>query len=56
MGVVTIFNVANLSFNAIHKNKILTKISEFTVGSLLIVCTKSILKCSIKVGNDKTIM
>ena len=26
-----IFDVANMSFNAIHENKILTKISEFTV-------------------------
>ena len=26
-----IFNVANMSFNAIRKNKILAKISEFTV-------------------------
>ena len=27
------FNVANMSFNAIHKNKIVAKISEFTVHS-----------------------
>ena len=26
-----IFSVANMSFNAIHENKILTKISEFTL-------------------------
>ena len=29
--LVAIFNVANMSFNAIHENKILAKISEFTV-------------------------
>ena len=28
---VTIFNVANMSLNAIHENKILAKISKFTV-------------------------
>ena len=26
-----IFNIQNVSFNAIHENKILTKLSEFTV-------------------------
>ena len=29
--IVTILYVANVSFNAIHENKILAKISEFTV-------------------------
>ena len=29
--LVAIFNVANMSFNAIRENKILAKISEFTV-------------------------
>ena len=29
--VVANFNVANMSFNAIRENKILAKISEFTV-------------------------
>ena len=29
--IVTIFNVANTSFNAVRENKILAKISEFTV-------------------------
>ena len=29
--LVTIFNVANISLNSIHENKILAKISEFTV-------------------------
>ena len=29
------FNVTNMSFNAIHKNRILGKISEFTV----LLCT-----------------
>ena len=27
-------NVANMSFNAIHENKIRAKISEFTVGTI----------------------
>ena len=31
MPLLLIFNVANMSFNAIRKNKILPKISEFTV-------------------------
>ena len=31
-----IFNVANMSFNAIRENKILAKISEFT--SNLLIC------------------
>ena len=30
--IVTNFNFANMSFNAIHKNKVLAKISEFTVS------------------------
>ena len=33
------FNVANMSFNAIRENKILSKISEFTV--ILDTCTGS---------------
>ena len=32
-----IFNVENMSFIAIRKNKILTKISEFTILSLVFV-------------------
>ena len=35
-GYVTIFNVANMSFNAIRENKILAKNSELTVfGSFI---------------------
>ena len=40
-----IFNVANVSFNAIRKNKILAKISEFTVfgsvnGTLVLIASQ----------------
>ena len=36
--LVAIFNVANMSFNAIHENNILAKISEFTVyGTMYIM-------------------
>ena len=35
--LVANFNIANVSFNAIHKNKILRKISEFTVYQTKIV-------------------
>ena len=34
---VTNFYVANMSFNAIRENKILAKISEFTVANFVII-------------------
>ena len=37
-----IFNVANMPFNAMRENKILMKISEFTVYCLLEVSVASI--------------
>ena len=30
------FNVANMSFNAVHQNKILAKISEFTITIVML--------------------
>ena len=44
------FYVANMSFNAIHENKILVKISEFTVTNRN--CNALLLHlCSISVSN-----
>ena len=34
--IVAIFNIANMSFNSFSENKILIKISEFTVCATLI--------------------
>ena len=48
---VAIFNVANMSFIAIRKNKILAKISEFTVfGSVngILVVTYSLLSVHVQ--------
>ena len=42
---VAIFNVTNTSFNAFHENKILAKISEFTV----VLVAKASSKDSVKV-------
>ena len=39
--MVPIFNVENMSFNAIRENKILPKISEFTVCSQFFVTSIS---------------
>ena len=36
--IVANFNVANMSFNAIRENKILAKISEFTVHNVFMHC------------------
>ena len=38
MALSRIFNAANMSFKAIHENKILAKISEFSVHNLPQVC------------------
>ena len=43
-----IFSVANMSFNAIHKNKFLTKISEFTVDKLKICFCSCLCSASVK--------
>ena len=46
MPLSQIFNVANMPFNAIRENKILTNISEFTVSFQLCNRVKYILFCS----------
>ena len=48
---VAIFNVANMSFNAIHEIKILAKISEFTVFwsvNRILVITYSLLSVHVQ--------
>ena len=42
--LVADFNVANMSFNAIRENKILTKISEFTVSALCTLLSSEVYK------------
>ena len=37
--IVAIFYVANMSFNAIRENKILAKISEFTVSEDMLIAS-----------------